>query len=90
MRDEQLPYIIGAKGKAVDGQAWGVWRYHASNLTLVGETIHGEYEIDLEEIHRVADVFIWVRHLMQKNWSTSEMISDLVTAFDALFKVEVA
>jgi hypothetical protein len=70
--------------KLVDGARWGNWVFHANNLTLFCDA--GSYEIDLEQITDSAAMLDWIFQLRIKPWVTNDIIGDLITAFENIFR----
>jgi hypothetical protein len=69
--------------KITDGTSWGTWRLVASNLTL--QYKDGAYEIDLEKITNSAQMLDWIFQIREKVWATPAVMTDLLSAFEALF-----
>lgn len=72
--------------KLKDGTAWGDWHLETSNLTLVLKSGRHNYEIDLEEITDSAHMLDWIIQLRMKAWVTNDIIGDLVSAFQDIFR----
>jgi hypothetical protein len=68
------------------GKQWGAWKLNTLNFTLECTAPEsGGYYIDLEEIDSARTMLDWLFHIEPKSWVTSEMVGDLVRAFEEVF-----
>jgi hypothetical protein len=67
-----------------EGQKWGGWRLDATTMELVLDQEH--YRVDLERIDDSAQMLDWIFQLRMKGWSTNEIMGDLLTAFQDIFR----
>jgi hypothetical protein len=66
------------------GDTWGDWELNAKNLTLYLKS--HSYEIDLEAITDSAKMLDWIFQIRMKAWSTNDIIGDLSSAFQDIFR----
>jgi len=52
-------------------------RFHKNNMTVVINLAY-PYEVDLDRIKNEIDLLIWVHHLSEKTWMTTEVLSDFM------------
>ncbi|MHB8501414.1 MAG: hypothetical protein ACYDHE_10785 [Candidatus Acidiferrales bacterium] len=45
----------------------------------------GQYEIDIERIHRSSKMLDWIFQVNGKTWATARVMKDLLNAFDSIF-----
>ena len=78
--------MLSMPGATKDGSMWGGWRLDASSLTLALQTGRHHYEIDLEGITDSAQMLDWIFQLRMKAWVTNDILGDLISAFQDLFR----
>jgi hypothetical protein len=71
-----------------EGDCWGDWRIEIANEIpfLVLEAKEGKYEIDLHSIDCSAEMLDWIFQLRMKTWVTNNIIGDLASAFQDIFR----
>src|SRR5262245_58869442 len=74
------------QNKIRNGRQWGDWQLDAMTLTLVLQSGRHHYEVYLNEIRDSADMLDWIFQLRMKAWATNEIIGDLISAFEDLFR----
>ena len=62
---------------------WGSWVLDSKRLVLTLE--EDQYEIDLEEIRNSAEMLDWIFQLLNKGWTTPQMMYDFLIALECLF-----
>lgn len=71
-----------------DGTRWGRWWFAADthSLVLEGERGSEEYAIARDEITDSAHMLDWIFQLRMKTWVTNDIIGDLTSAFQDIFR----
>jgi len=76
--------------KVKDGTQWGLWWFAADTHSLVldDERGHGieAYSIALDGITDSARMLDWIFQLRMKAWVTNDIIGDLISAFQDIFR----
>jgi hypothetical protein len=69
-----------------DGSKWGDWTLDTKALSLDLYSDRHSYSIDLTDITDSARMLDWIFQIQLKTWSTNEIIGDLISAFQDIYR----
>ena len=74
--------------KIREGDSWGNWTLEITGDVpwLALKAKEGSYEIDLHRIDGSAEMLDWIFQLRMKAWVTNDIIGDLTSAFQDIFR----
>jgi hypothetical protein len=73
-----------------NGDHWGSWHLEVNDpeSPVLSLRVNGRerYYIDLHGIHGSAEMLDWIFQLRMKTWVTNDIIGDLISAFQGIFR----
>jgi hypothetical protein len=77
-----------------NGTRWGDWKLDTRDSVLVLDTridgMRHHYEIGLSDITDSAHMLDWIFQLRMKAWVTNDVMGDLLTAFQDIFRPQTS